>query len=120
MTKNNSHTSKIFKKIIVALSFALALSSTFGYVFGTKYTNAYVEANTELSNLNFSSNSTTTNVYSNPTGWQKGFSESTATSGTINLEHFNDSFYLKTEDISTAVSLTRFHIKKLLKMVVTS
>ncbi len=73
----------IFAIFAICLSFlAMALLGTPVY--------AYSQPDTTLSNLNFSSNGNKESVYSTPSGWQKGFAQSTATSGAINLDYYDE------------------------------
>lgn len=99
MTKKYNHKTKFFNKMLVVIAFVLSLSSMFGVLFGAKTVFALSEKVTSWSNLTFSSNNNLSNVYTNPTGWTLGFKESKATSGAINLDKFNDSFYLEDTEL---------------------
>ena len=91
MTKIKSNSKKFYLGIFSA--FAICLCFMLGVFISAMPVYAYTE-NVSWSNLNFASNSTTS-VYTSPTGWTKGFSDSKATSGTINLDKYSDSFYLE-------------------------
>ena len=96
MTKNNLKIKKFHIGVMFVI--ALCICFTFGAFLRTSPVMAYTEAVTSWSNLNFASNSTTS-VYPSPTGWTKGFSDSTATSGTINLDKYNKSMYLESNSV---------------------
>lgn len=104
MTTNNKNKKNLFSRMLIALVFMLSFSTLCGCLFGANSAYAYSIQNTSLTNLNFSANNNLSNVYTNPTGWTKGFSESYATCGVINLNYFNDSFYLNAENLPTKLS----------------
>ncbi|MBQ9786268.1 MAG: hypothetical protein IJW25_02255, partial [Clostridia bacterium] len=72
-------------------------------MFNTKSVYAHSEVKS-WNNLNFSSNNNLSNVYTNPTGWTLGVSEAKTTSGAINLDKFNDSFYLDADEVPEKLS----------------
>lgn len=104
MTKLSKPKTKFLNKIFIIFVMLLSLCSLTGVLIGEQKAFAYTEKVTSLSNLNFSANNNLSNVYSNPSGWQKGFSESTATSGAINLDYYNSSFYIDAEDVPSKIS----------------
>ena len=103
MTKNRQFKSKVLSRLIIAIALLLSVSTMCGILLGAKYAYAYSEEVTTLTNLNFASNGNQTNVYSNPSGWTKGL-ESTATSGAINLDYHNESFYLDANQLPSKLS----------------
>lgn len=103
MTTNKKIKSKIFHKLIIAIAFILSASTMFGLFMYAPSAYAYSQKDTTLSNLNFSANGNRDNVYSNPTGWTKG-KESTATSGAINLDRHNESFFIDANQIPRKLS----------------
>lgn len=83
---------------------AICLCFMFGLLLGATPAYAYTEKVSAWSNLNFSENGNLSNVYSSPNGWTKGMADSTATSGAINLDKFNSSFYLSSSDLPSKLN----------------
>ncbi len=104
MTKNNTkQTKKITFGIFSIL--ALCLCFMFGVFIGATPVKAYTKPNTTWSNLNFSDNGNVSSVYANPTGWKKGFPDSPATSGAINLASYNnENFNLDSGDLPAKIN----------------
>jgi len=86
MTKISKSSKKLLGAIFSIV--ALCLTLMFGVFINSNPVYAISEKITKLSNLDFSSNSITTSVYTNPTSWTKGLGSNT-TSGTINLNYYN-------------------------------
>lgn len=99
MTKKHN----IFKKITLTISMAFiaCVMCMMGVMLSASPVYAYTEtpsAITNSTNLNFAYNGNTTTIYTSPTGWTKGFNDQKTTSGVINLDHFNDSYYLTKDE----------------------
>lgn len=96
MTKHTS-----FKKVLFSFLAVMALClCTFASSLIGAPVFAHNQEITTLSNLNFAQNNNLQTVYSTPTGWQKGFPESTATSGAINIEYYDkDTLYLEQSEL---------------------
>lgn len=86
MTKKVNKTKKL--SFVTLSAIALCFSLMFGVLFSITPVFAYSETPssvTSSTNLNFAYNGNTTSVYTNPTGWTKGYTNNT-TSGVINLQ----------------------------------
>ena len=95
-------TTRRFKNKKTVFGSLLIMAICFCFMFGVLVSGtpayAYVEQQNTWSNLNFSSNGNLSSVATSPTGWTKGISDSKATSGAINLDNYNDTFYLGSSD----------------------
>lgn len=98
MTKKVNKTKKI--SFVTLSAIALCFTLMFGVLFTATPVFAYSEkpsSVTNSTNLNFAYNGNTSSIYTNPTGWTKGYTNNT-TSGVINLQYFNAETFNLTVD----------------------